>query len=305
MDIQLLTASGWQRGTGWTYGASTQAFANPPVEILGVRVQTGGGRGPDDTGVITGFQLLLANGACLPGIEPGGDTRDWLLPRDARFAGLILQTGWPQSSTGEGTAHGTHGGPADLVGVQVLHTGWLVCSPNADSYAEVNWAAPDSPTPTGPTGIILRAQESGGHFYGIVDAGCVQAGQATGVAFSNQDYTDESLIDTCGHAVVGIRAMEVDHHGITNLSLGFADGTHSRWAFDVAAIPPGAKVWSHTVPEGRWAVGLKLRAQAHYGIVDICLRTCNPAGQIEVAMNTQPTSATELAWELVGAPPNR
>ena len=306
VDIQLLTASGWQRGTGWTYGASIQEFGNPPVEIRGVRVQTRGSRGPDDTwATITGFQLLLANGVCLPGIEPGGDTRDWLLPHDARFAGLILQTGWPQSSTEEGAAHNTHRGPADLVDVQVLHTGWLVCNPNADSYAEVNWVAPDSPTPAGPSGVLLRAQASGGRFYGLVDAGCVQAGQAPGVAFGNQDYTEEALIDTSGHTVVGIRAVEVDHHGITNLSFCFADGTHSRWAFDVAALPTGAKVWSHTAPEGQWAVGLRLRAQDHFGIVDICLRTNNPAALSEVALPTQPTRATELVWELVGAPPNR
>ena len=88
--------------------------------------------------------------------------------------------------------------------MQVLHTGWLVCNPNADSYAEINWVAPDSPTPAGPSGVLLRAQASGGRFYGLVDAGCVQAGQAPGVAFGNQDYTDEALIDSSGRIVVGI-----------------------------------------------------------------------------------------------------
>ena len=320
VDVQLYDEAGeWQVGTGLAGGATLRAYGALPGEVRGVRVQSIDRSGPGDPrATITGLQFLLADGRVIPEScslfpvkdacdgdgPPANWTRDWWLPTDARFAGLILLSGWPHVQADGDAAHSLHQGTPLLVDIQVLHTCWLVCNPYSDVYAELSWATPDTLIATGPPGILLRTQTNGDHSYGLVDVGIAHAGQAHGMAFGNQDFTGESLVNTRGRTIVGIQAQEVDHHGITNLSFSFSDGSRSRWVGNAADSPAGVKIWSHTVSPGRWAVGLRLRCQHHFGIVDVCLRTNDPWARTGDTMSDVadlPCSTAEQ-WEWVSDP---
>lgn len=322
MDVQLYDEAGeWHVGTGLAGGATLRAYGALPGEVRGVRVQAMDRRGPGDPcAKITGLKFLLADGklipdscalipmegACEADALPASWTQVWWLPADARFAGLLLHTGWPQEPTSDDTRSAWLQGPPALIDLQVLHTSWLTCNPNANTDTDLNWAASDAVTAMGPQGLLLRSQTTGGRRYGLVDVGVGQAGEAACVAIGNQDFTEEGYIPTNGRIITGIRAIEIDHQGITDLAFRFEDGSCSQWIFNTAGPPADAKIWSHDVPEGHWAVGLRVRAQHHFGIVDVCLRTNEPMARIGVTMSDDlPCPAAEPTWEWVRGPLSR
>ena len=100
-----------------------------------------------------------------------------------------------------------------------------------------------------------------------------------------------------------------DHHGLVDLSFGFEDGTFTPWALqgslpqDCGGRSTGLKVWEHTVPTGRWATGLGVRSQGHFGVVDIILRVCIIPVPLTPLLATAPlasdTNEAGAAWEIV------
>ena len=151
----------------------------------------------------------------------------------------------------------------------------------------------------------------------MVDVGVGRVGETPGVAICNNDYTHEAFIATGDRPITGIYALEVDHQGVVDLSVIFEDGSVTPWAFHDAApttypdadtarlrcIPSGAKLWSHTVPRGHWAIGLGLRTQHHFGIVDVILKVNASPVSPQGSCMTSPASPTDPSpWELVQGP---
>ena len=318
-DIEICSGTGtWRVGTGRAGGATLQAMGTPSGDIRGVRVQSMGRTGPNDPSAkITGLQFILADGGLLPesgslvpmetahGFDtpPENWTRECWLPADTRFAGLLLSTGWPQESVSDDTGGALLQGPPCIIDLQVLHTSWLTCNSHYNLDSDLNWAAPDAAAALGPPGLLLRAQTSGDRRYGLVDIGVGRADGVPGVAIGNQDFTQEGYIATDGRPITGIMALEVDHQGIVDLAVCFEDGSFTPWAFHATGLPPGAKIWSHTVPEGHWAVGLRLRTQHHFGVVDVCLRVNTPtATALGSFVATPPSPAVPAPWEWVQEP---
>jgi len=94
--------------------------------------------------------------------------------------------------------------------------------------------------------------------------------------------------------------MEKDNHGLVDLSFGFEDGTCTPWALQ-RALPlgnegdgTGLKVWEHTVPNGAWATGLRVRTQRHFGVVDVILPVCESPARL-IPYPSEPANC----WELV------
>ena len=107
--------------------------------------------------------------------------------------------------------------------------------------------------------------------------------------------------------------MEKDHHGLVDLSFGFEDGAFTPWAMQ-GMLPldrdgrcSGLKVWEHTVPSRRWATGLGVRSQGHFGVVDIILRVCTTMAPLLPCPSTAPhadvASEAGSAWEVVQGSP--
>ena len=123
------------------------------------------------------------------------------------------------------------------------------------------------------------------------------------------DFNLEVHIPTGCLPITSIKAMEKDHHGFVDLSVGFPDGTYTPWAvqgslpLDSGGRSTGLKIWEHTVPTGRWAIGLGVRSQGHFGVVDIILKVCTAPDPLTPLHPTAPLtvndSETCAAWELV------
>ena len=137
------------------------------------------------------------------------------------------------------------------------------------------------------------------------------------MAIGNNDFTHEAFIATGNRPITGMYALEVDHQGIVDLSVGFQDGSVTPWAFHEPALstyldadnatlrrlPPCAKMWSNTVPRRHWATGLGLRTQHHFGIVDLILRVNTSPVPSRGSYLAPPSSPIDPSpWELVQGP---
>ena len=125
----------------------------------------------------------------------------------------------------------------------------------------------------------------------------------------NSDFTHEVYIPTDNRPITRVHAMEMDHHGIVDLSFGFPDGTSTPWAFQ-ESLPAGgdrgttgAKVWAHSVPNGRWACGIGVRTQHHFGVIDLILRVSTSPVLLPLPLPaTLPAYHDPPPWEMVLEP---
>ena len=116
------------------------------------------------------------------------------------------------------------------------------------------------------------------------------------MAVGTMDATHEVHIHTGGQPITGLRGMEIDQHGIVDLSFYLGDGTCTPWALQ-GSLPPSSearKIWEHMVPRGAWATGVRVRTQPHFGIIDVTLQTCGASERLALAPSGQAGS-----WELV------
>ena len=217
-------------------------------------------------------------------------THEVHIPHNEYFAGLRLRVqgpdetrrGRPSDPIQTEPQYGGYG----VVDAAVMRTGWLTCNQaNASTHA-ARWPA------EGVAAFLLREQISyirGGLVSrGIVDLCVVRPDGATDCLTGNPSFTREHRIPIGGRTLCGIKVWETPHCGLTDMVFSFTDGSTSSRAFEDSdhGVADAARTWTGPTrayagaalgPHG-WTpriVGVDVREQPHYGLIDILPVTAN------------------------------